>query len=48
MVSCLVFSSTLFAASSFLGLIGAFAIIKYPLSRSFHLTESFLGSPTIM
>ena len=43
MVSCTVFAATALSISSLMGLIGAFALIKYPLSRRFGLTESFLG-----
>ena len=43
-----VFTATVLFIFSLLGLIGAFALIKYPLSRGLGLTESFLGKMKII
>ena len=40
---CLAFTGSILATGSVIGMYGAFAVIKDPLSNSLHLTKSFLG-----
>ena len=44
MVSCKVFTLTLFASASIMGVVGAFAMIKHQMTQELHYTESFLGN----
>ena len=44
----LAFLVTLLSISSFLGLLGAFAMVKEPMSEALHFSESFLGTILII
>ena len=44
MVNCPVYTLTLLANASIIGVIGAFAMIKHEMAKELELTESFLGT----
>ena len=44
MVSCKVFTLTLLANASIIGVVGAFAMVKHQMAQELQYTESFLGN----